>query len=71
MTSWGIESEFFRLGLELDPKGWGAGWARIAVAARDVNPVDAFECARRAVETNPAAWRAWYAAFTAEREAAA
>jgi hypothetical protein len=71
MTTWGIESEFFQRGLELDPDGCGAGWARIAVAARETSPEDAFECARRAVKTNPAAWRAWYDAFTAERREAA
>jgi hypothetical protein len=71
MTTWGIESDFFQLGLELDPIGRGASWARIAVAARETSPVDSFECARRAVEANPAAWRAWYDAFTAERRGVA
>jgi hypothetical protein len=65
MASWNTDSEFFHLGLELDPDGCGAGWARIAIAARDWSPPDARECARRAFETNPAAWRAWYDAFTA------
>jgi hypothetical protein len=72
MTAWDVDSEFFQLGVALDPTGFGAGWARIAVAARNTSPADAFECARRAVEANPAAWRPWFAAFmSASREVAA
>jgi hypothetical protein len=72
MNAWEIGGELFQLGIALDPRGFGAGWARIAVAARTTRPADAFECARRAVETNPAAWRPWFAAFmAASREVAA
>jgi hypothetical protein len=69
--TWDVDSESFHEGLRLDPDGCGAGWARIAIASRNVSPAEALECARLALETNPAAWQAWYAAFTEEREAAA
>ena len=69
--AWNTESEPFHLGLRLDPDGCGAGWARIAIAARDTSPEDALECARRALQTNPEAWRAWYDAFIESRQEAA
>ncbi len=68
---WNIDSEPFHTGLRLDPDGCGAGWARIAIATRCTSPAESLECARRAFDVNPAAWRAWYAAFTEERDEAA
>jgi hypothetical protein len=69
---WDIESEPFHVGLRLDPKGCGAGWARIAIATRTFDPPQAAAAASQALAANPQAWRAWYEAFTAElREAAA
>jgi hypothetical protein len=65
MTKWDIDSEFFQRGLELDPRGCGAGYARIAVAARASSPRDAAECANWALASNPEAWRPWYDAFMA------
>jgi hypothetical protein len=62
-SDWGIDSEFFQYGVKLDPTACGAGWARIAVAARASSPQDAAECARRALASNPVAWRRWYEAF--------
>jgi hypothetical protein len=69
--TWDLDSDSFHEGLRLDPDGCGAGWARIAIAARDSSPKDALECARRALETNEQAWRAWYLAFTEGRAEAA
>jgi hypothetical protein len=66
MALWGTTEEFFEAGLELDPSGCGAGWARIAIAARVTDPVDALECASRAVALNPDAWGPWYRAFVAQ-----
>jgi hypothetical protein len=68
MHAWGIESDFFQRGLALDSRGCGAGYARIAVAARVCNPQDAAECARRALDSNPEAWRPWYEAFMGTAE---
>ncbi len=65
MILWGTESEAFRLGVSGDASGGGAAWARIAVAARITHPLDAMECARRALASNPEAWRPWYEAFVA------
>jgi hypothetical protein len=70
MTAWGIDSEFFQRGLKLDPRGCGAGYARIAVAARATSPEDAAECARRALASNPEAWSPWYDAFVGIAESA-
>jgi hypothetical protein len=70
MNAWDVESELFQRGLKLDPTGHGAGWARIAVAARVTSPEDAEECARRALASNPQAWRPWYDAFTVAAESA-
>ena len=64
MATWNTDSEFFHIGLRLDPDGYGAGWARIAIAAWETSLEDAVECAERAVKANPIAWRAWYRAFT-------
>jgi hypothetical protein len=66
MGLWGTTEELFEAGLELDPSGCGAGWARIAIAARVTDPVDALECAARAVALNPDAWGPWYRAFVAQ-----
>lgn len=63
MSDWGIDSESFQYGVKRDPTASGAGWARIAVAARASSPEDAAECARRALASNPIAWRPWYEAF--------
>jgi hypothetical protein len=63
MAPWNTDSEFFQMALKQDPKGRGAGWARIAIAARATSPWDAMECARRAFEANPEAWGSWYSAF--------
>lgn len=49
MSAWGIDSEFFQRGLKLDPTGSGAGYARIAVAARESRPDAAAECWRGSV----------------------
>jgi hypothetical protein len=67
---WDIEGDFFQRGLALDSRGCGAGYARIAVAARVCNPEDAAECARRALASNPEAWRPWYEAFIGAAESA-
>jgi hypothetical protein len=66
MGLWGMTEEFFEAGLALDPSGCGAGWARIAIAECATDPVDALECARRAVAANPDAWGPWFASFIAQ-----
>lgn len=75
MSDWGLDSESFQYGVKRDPTAGGVGWARIAVAARASSPEDAAECARRALASNPVAWRPWYDAFASSmkspREAAA
>jgi hypothetical protein len=65
MWPWGTQSDSFRHGVERDPQGGGAAWARIAIAARLTHPLDAIECARRALATNPDAWKPWYEVFIA------
>ena len=71
MVRWGVDSEFFQRGVKLDPTGCGAGWARIAVAARASDPREAQECAKQAMRANLEAWRPWYEAFVREEEAPA
>jgi hypothetical protein len=66
MGLWGTTEEFFEAGLAMDPSGCGAGWARIAIAECATDPVDALECARRAVAANPDAWGPWFASFIAQ-----
>jgi hypothetical protein len=68
---WNVDSEPFHEGLRRDPAGCGAGWARIAIATRQKDPREALDCAQLALKANPDAWRAWFEAFTADRDNAA
>jgi hypothetical protein len=68
MKGWDVDSEAFHEGLRKDPVGCGAGWARIAIATRKKDPLEALDCAKLALQANPDAWRDWFVAFTAERD---